>query len=457
MKNKKIGIVIFKYPLGASLTLINSAILLARQGYRVHIFIDKKSLGRNKIKFKEKDITLHPIKDTRGVRNQLTNESAAVRRYKKILAFRKQKFKKVPIGQIGYLSFIFFAQMPKLVSKIKESLLFLYWRLYAKNIFSAKKMAHCINCFFKDIPCFYQNMASFIDDKYLCIIGVEPEGLIAASLAAKEKIPVIYFNMELLLAKECKNLKKKVLKSLEKKYSKKCFLTLIQDERRANFFIADNQVPKEKVICVPVAPLGKAYKKGSDYLHKKLNIGRDKKIIICAGSIAPWTMSLKLAKLAQKWNDDMVLVLHDWRNNLKNDPYIKQLKALTKNKKVFLSLSRVPWKDLPKLLSSAGIGIAFYEDRGVNYRETCLSSNKIASYLKAGLPLITSDYLSFRKIIGKYKCGKCAEGPHQVERLAKEIFKNYPFFRKNALRCYKEKYNFAASFNKVIKRIKTIK
>ena len=243
------------------------------------------------------------------------------------------------------------------------------------------------------------------------------------------------------------------LKLLEKACTKRCFLTIMPDKRRERYFMKDNQITKQKIIHLPISKIEKPCTKKGDYLYKKFNIGKNKKIIIYAGSIAPWTMALEVAKEAQQWSNDLVLVLHDWRKNLDKDPYIKQLKKLTKNKKVYLSLKRVSWQVLPKLLSFAHIGLVFYENRSINYRETCLSSNKIASYLQVGLPIIANDYPSFKEIIGKYKCGKYTNNPGKVQKLAEEILANYSFYKKNAFFCFRAEYNFSKCFSSVLEAL----
>ena len=319
----------------------------------------------------------------------------------------------------------------------------------------SEKLHHYTKHFFKDLFVFYRKISNYIDDEYVCIIGVEPEGIIAAFLMNK-KIPIIYFNLELLLEKECKSPEKKKLKFLERDCNKKSYITLIADERRAKYLMDDNNIPEEKIVYVPVSALGDIYRDKSDYLRRILNISRDKKIVLYVANIVPWSMSLEIAEAAQRWNDDKVLVLHTWRTNLSNNPYINQIRNLTKNKKVYLSLNPVEWESLPELLSSADIGLIFYQNQGANFYETGSSSNKLAQYLQVGLPVITIDFPSFREVIEEYKCGKCAKNPEEIETLANEIFSNYNAYRNNAFTCYQEKYEFSKYFKIVIDKIKNI-
>ncbi len=434
---KKIGIIVFKYPLGVSPYIINSAILLAREGYKVHIFIDKPNFDRSRINFTDPNIILHLIQDKHnsGIWNR------------RIWIFRNGEFKTATIGTI--YRYIY----PRFMILIHMYLMFN--RDYLSSF--GGKLHHYTKYIFEDIFEFYKRTLEYIDDDYACIIGVEPKGLIAASfLSIEKKIPVIYFNMELFLENECKTSYEKFLKCVERECNKRSYITLIADERRAKYLINDNNIPIEKIVCVPVSALGETYQKKSDYLYKILGISKDKKIILYAGNIIEWSLSLEIAKAAQKWDDNMVLVLHTWKPNLDKDPYINQIRDLTKNKKVYLSLNPVEYESLPELLSSADIGLVFYKNLGKNFYETGSSSNKLAQYLQVGLPVITIDYPSFREVIEKYKCGECAKSPEEIETLVKKIFLNYDAYRNNSFKCYMENYEFSKHFKIVIDKIKSI-
>ena len=113
------------------------------------------------------------------------------------------------------------------------------------------------------------------------------------------------------------------------------------------------------------------------------------------------------------------------------------------------------WQSLPELLSSADIGLIFYQNLWENFYETGSSSNKLAQYLQVGLPVITSAYPSFREVIEKYKCGKCTNNPEEIEKRANEIFLDYAAYRNNAFKCYQEKYEFSKHFKVVIDKINT--
>ena len=434
---KKIGIVLFNYPLGVSPSLINTAIMLEGEGYDVHIFINRKTFSESEIEFHGNNI--HPISYIPGILNTC------------IPVIRKGRVKQIPLGKLIWSAY----------STINQAL----WKL---NIFPGKndsafnkRLLHHVKYFLRDHYEFYKGILNFIHEDYICIFGIEAHGLVVSNLLVenlpnKKRIPVVYYNLELLLEKECKSTKNKILKNLERQCNQKSLFTIIPDKRRAKHLIADNDIPEEKIVCVPVSALGEAHEHKSDYFHRKLKIPQSKKIILYAGNIISWSMSLEIAEAAQKWDDDKVLVLHTWRTDLDRDVYVSKIKRLTENKKVYLSLNPVEWDDLPELLSSADIGVLFYQNIGENFYETGSSSNKLAQYLQVGLPLITSDYPSFKEVIEKYGCGKCTNDPKEIEKLVNEIFLDYDAYRKNSFKCYEEGYEFSKHFNVVIDKIRKI-
>ena len=388
-QNKKIGLVIFWYPLGVSPTLINLVNSLVKRNCDVEIFIDRLSFHRAPIIFKNKKIKIH------------------------------------------------------LVSGIPEP-------------GSTTGLLHTFKVF-RGFNNFYRYLDEHISKDFSFIIGADTFGIIAAERISKiKKIPLIYFNLELLLSNECHSFKDKVIKLYEKKASRLASLIIIQDKNRAKYLIRDNHLEKNKIVYLPVAGLNIVQQK-NDYLRRKFQISKNKKIILYAGEIASWAMCLEIVQAAQKWPIQYVLVMHASRITNEVIDYLKQLQKEDYNKKVIFSLEPVSWVNVPKLLSSADIGLALYKNLGKNFTEIGFASGKLASYLQVGLPVITSNYPSLRKIIDQYQCGKYSNNTHDIVKLIDEILKKYSYFCQNARRCFKEKYEIKDYFNEVYNRLKIIK
>jgi glycosyltransferase involved in cell wall biosynthesis len=452
---KKIAIIVLNYWLSSNLSLISSATLLAREGYDVHIFIDDFMYKRSKAEFEEANIRVHPIKIGGDPRENITRwgtffaNKEAQRQDKKRSG---QGSALLDVGSVLYLAL-----------RAPREIISIYSPFFARAVAtpSIKTLKKYTRRFFPHIVEFYEKIANQIDEDFVCLIGVEPFGLIAATLAAdaskKEKsVPVIYYSKELLLEKECSTFESRIVKPLERMCNQMCYLTIIQDKRRAKLLRADNNLEIESIICVPDAGLGKAYRVKGNLLQEMCGIPQEKKVLLCAGYMAPWAMCLEMAEAAQNWRDDFVLVLHSWQEDLVNQPYITQIRRLTQTHKVYLSLKQVDWQKMPELVSSADIGLALYQNLGEARGEIGHSSNKLAQYLQMGLPVITTDYPSLRDVIDRYQCGACGSGPDSIEPLAEMIFDDYERYRANAFRCYENDYDFSKHFRKVIERIKDI-
>ena len=153
--------------------------------------------------------------------------------------------------------------------------------------------------------------------KYTCFIGIDPRGLILATAIGRiQRVPVIYYSLELYLSKEIR-LRNKIMKAIERRCNQKAQFTIIQDMERANLLSKDNGIPISKIVLVPNSPLGKANRRNSNFLRKRFGIAPHRKVILQAGAIASWTMSLELAMAARSWPKDWVLVLHARETPLK--------------------------------------------------------------------------------------------------------------------------------------------
>jgi glycosyltransferase involved in cell wall biosynthesis len=461
---KKIAIIVFNYWLSSSLSLTSCTTLLAREGYDVHIFIDDFIYKRSKAEFEEANIRVHPVKIGGDPREDTTWWDAFVANK----AAQRQDEKLSGLGSalldvgsaLNYLTLLAKSKTTLAIQSIHYAFIapFIARAVATPSTKTIKKYTRR---FFPHIVEFYEKIANQIDEDFVCLIGVEPFGLIAATLAADastkgKSVPVIYYDQELLLEKECHTAESRILKILERMCNRMCRFTIIQDERRAAYLRDDNNLEAESIVCVPVSGLGKAYRAKGNLLQEMCGIPQEKKVLLYAGYMAPWAMCLEMAEAAQNWRDDFVLVLHSWQEDIVRHPYITQIRRLTQTRKVYLSLKQVDWQKMPELVSSADIGLAFYQNLGENFREIGHSSNKLAQYLQMGLPVITTDYPSMRDVIDRYQCGACGSGPDSIEPLAEMIFNDYERYRANAFRCYENDYDFSKHFRKVIERIKQI-
>ncbi|MSU54701.1 MAG: hypothetical protein EXS48_02635 [Candidatus Staskawiczbacteria bacterium] len=434
MNKKRIGIIVADYPLGVLLDTTSMAIYLAKEGFLVDIFIDKYMYESARVDFDDKNIRVITVKAGFKATSGIFS--------KRILNFN-----------LG-------AGLDMVVKKIRDvrDASSQKHLLQIQNHGSFKeKLLNYQKCFFPQVYKFTTHLRKYINRDYLCLIGVEPRGLLSATLLAQDhNIPVIYQNMELLLADECKSDIDKVMKNLERECNQKCLFTIIQDQRRAQYLIKDNQLDPQKIKLLPNSLWEDAYKNTTDYLYKKLNIPKDKKIILYAGNLNWPSMSLEVAQLVQKWPDNYVLVLHTWAKFGRTDEYTNKMKEIIDNKRVYLSVEFLESRQFPELISSSAIGLVFYRNLGPNYYEIGSACNKLIRYLNAGVPVITIDFPSLKEKIEPAGAGVCVSSPELIGPAIETIMQNYQQYRAAAFKLYEQDYTFSKNFQEILATIKKI-
>jgi len=444
---KKIGIILFKYGLGDSPLLINSAFLLEREGYEIHIFIDADTFEQSRIDFERENIVVHTLK---------TSSEAEIKAVPPSL-LDKFAYAFSSNGMLGHLNLHKSVIWPRAQSLYHHILSLCYRTVYSRGAPDESLYSNTA-AFFPGLFEFYEKVAPEIDNHYVCILGVEAMGLIGATMIAQsgarqKQLPVIYYNMELLLEKNAFTLPLRALKSLERYCSQLCDGVVIQDKERGDYFVRDNKVPRAKLIYIPISGLSEIKRGKSDYFRDLFWIGHDKRIILDAGDIAASHMSLKIAEAANEWADDLVLILHGPTRE-PDSAYLDRLHRVARDEKVYISTNLVGWEQVPDLMSSADIGLLFLENLDPNFRAVGQSSNRLVQYLQVGLPVITVDFPSLKKVLMECRCGESTDNPSSIESAARQIFLDYDKYRDNAFRCYEAKYCMSTYFGEVLERIR---
>jgi glycosyltransferase involved in cell wall biosynthesis len=439
---KKVGIILYNYPLSVSSTHINSAHLFAQKGYEVYIFIDKYSYNEKLLNFSENNIHIISISQEQMLFNDFLSNFHGLYR---------NKFLDEQIRKFSTFCFIILNLIQKIAVRMFGEKYLFPKTSYSKLLFSSFPLKII---FFKEFL-LSKEISRKINGSFNFFIGTDATGLIIAYyVSEKNNSNLVYYNLELLLESECQSIFKLLTKSIERELNRKCAFTIIQDSTRSNHLIQDNSIGREKILLLPVSALGDQITSKSTYFHDLFGINYKKKIVLYAGNISEWSMCLELAQSVKNWPEEYVLIMHSW--NKPSNNYLKQITPLVDNKKIFLSTQPVSWSDLPLLLSGADIGLAFYKNLGKNFYETGLSSNKLAQYLQVGLPVITSDYPTFHEIIYKYRCGLCTNNLDTLCNDLEQIMNNYETYRENAFLCFNEVYNFSRNFDKVLEKLKEL-
>jgi glycosyltransferase involved in cell wall biosynthesis len=422
---KKVAFILTSYPLGVSTMVISAAKEFAQRGHLVDIFIDEREFNYSPISFHEKEInvvivdrksSIPPPGDTGngyGKRSPVINRLESVRNR---LAWIKH-FLFYLVGSI-FLS--------------NENQIYAMVRLFKPSYFSFLKLV-------KDR----------IDESYECLIGIEILGLFAARCCkTSPSQKIVYFNMELFQFSKDRSRTKFTRYILERSaLLGGVDLIMIQNEARRQTFLTVNPfIDPSKVLILPVAAIGNRYEKKSHFFRELFGIRHDKKLILYAGNIVDWAMCLEIVKSAAKWSNDFALVLHTYTENPSNPDYFSEIKENLIEGKSFLSMKALNYSELDEALSSADIALLFYQGSDENFTEIGFSSNKLAQYVKVGLPIISNDLPAFKEILENNKCGVCVPDAGNINDAAAKILQSYDEYRQNAFNLYDHKFNFSSYF-----------
>ncbi len=296
--------------------------------------------------------------------------------------------------------------------------------------------------------------------RYDAIFGVDAVGSACAEcVAALKKVPFFYWSLELTFARDARHPFKRLLKWLEKRAARRAAWIVIQDRLREQAFLAEHRPGHTRTLLVPNAPAGASASARSDvpgrpnHLQRTLGIAPDKLIVLHAGMLDPEVLAWELADSVRHWSAPYHLVLHTNFWKPLDDPYIQRIVAL-REPRLSISNQPVPIDQLDALIASAHIGLATYrDDLGPNYSLIVNASGKIPYYLRNGIPVICSDLPGMRDLMEQYGCGVAVRNVSEIPAALDAISRDYASFRRGALACYQERYEFSAHFAAVLEAL----
>lgn len=286
---------------------------------------------------------------------------------------------------------------------------------------------------------------------YKLFIGVEREGLVwAGEMARRLNIPCAYFSLELYTndSPHFKGRRFRRLKRLERLYHRRCRATIVQDAPRAKVLFGDNRVTPSIVHFVPVSLLGEARTRKSRYLHEKLGLKSDARIVLVLGQVDAKRYTHDAVAAAQEFPEEWVLVVHG--PAFGDARLLEELTRLNTAGRARISTDLMPESELGDLVASADVGVALYSDATQNEYWTGRASEKVARYAQAGVPMIAFDYPSFREVFERYGCGRVISDFGQFRHQLHVIFENHDAYRAGAFTAYAEVYEFSKHFSSVV-------
>lgn len=247
--------------------------------------------------------------------------------------------------------------------------------------------------------------------------------------------------------------------SIENKYEEQLPLIkskyiITHDKWHADFLKENFAIKESQLLLLPnSSPTPPPLHKG-DTLFKLFDFLEDSIVILHSGGLGEWFLCDEIAQAALRWDDNMKLVFHTSHNVESTDYYKNMISRIPSKSNIYFSTRPVPTNELDNLVSSAHIGLAFYNESLLKYRATGmgLAAGKIGNYLKCSIPVIATK-LSSLHYIEEYKCGILIDSPSEIKDAAETIISNYNRYAQNALKCYTELWEPTPYLRSIVDRL----
>ena len=291
--------------------------------------------------------------------------------------------------------------------------------------------------------------------KYDLIIGVDRHGLIDASVLNKfSETPYIFISFEIMFERETSAR----YKSLERTASKCVSLWIVQDEVRAQQLQFENFLQSTNKFLLPLASAGVGSVK-AERLRDRLGIPEEKKVAIVIGSVYGWSMISQIMKSVVNWPEEWVLIVHE-RYGRTSELLSAEVAAVENLLycKIFISDAATEMvDDMGSILAGVSVGLAFYEADlkkrylGKNLVYLGLSSGKISTYLRYGVPVIINEIGIYAEETRLYRFGCVVELPEEITNKLDEI--DHEEYRINARNYFAKKLDFNIYSNDIWSRL----
>jgi glycosyltransferase involved in cell wall biosynthesis len=289
---------------------------------------------------------------------------------------------------------------------------------------------------------------------YLFSIGFDPHGAFVAWLQRLVfGTPYVYHSLEILSVLPRHGWKLRLLKRLERRAARSAVLCLTQDDQRRAVLAESLGLLQSRIGVALNSPIGPPLTERGSYLHRKLGIDEDKRLVLAVGSLMRETWIDKMLGSVDAWPTDCVLVLHGW---IPEGGFAAQVQAEAAKRpgRVFLSTELLPDSGKYQVFQSAAIGLVCYEPVDANLKYAAGSSGKLYDFMRTGVPVVGNSIPGMRELVEGNGCGVVVDYGAQIGEALRKVLADYEAYRRGAAAAY-EKYRFEASYAVVLGRIES--
>jgi len=248
--------------------------------------------------------------------------------------------------------------------------------------------------------------------------------------------PQLYYSLEAGPIVEEHGLLRGLLSIIERIYLKIYKPILIsQSKKRASVL----QPQASNPLIIPVTSRRGAVSK-ADYIRKSYSISESRTIVSIIGGLGEDQLTSKLLHACLSWSDRFVLFVHSGSGSY--HPNVINL-SIAHPHKIILSTDSFSIDQAEDLLyAGSDIGVVLYDDLGFNYRNTAFSSGKLASYLRAGIPLLLPPFEEYSELLNEFKLGLQVRDLRSSESLLQVLLDEYSFFSAQARDAFQKIYHY---------------
>ncbi|NJM74459.1 MAG: glycosyltransferase family 4 protein [Acaryochloridaceae cyanobacterium RU_4_10] len=310
---------------------------------------------------------------------------------------------------------------------------------------------------------FIVNVKDLFKDVSL-IYAYDSFGYVAAYLSrffSFHKAPTIYQNHEISKYMEPLHSLTGWIQRAEKKFIHKANIVVFPDRDRANLFQTQMNLSRQPII-VPNFPLNSQFVLDENWMS--IIEMRWKFVTLFYRGWISETSSMKemitttslLSKLIKHINIRFVGFIHDdVYNDLKNWVNCENISNR------FSYLGVLPYKDLQDPTFSSSIGFALYKNKSFD-RVACASAcNKIYEYAACGLPVVVSDFSTYRDYLSGESWVRFADpdDPHSIVSAVLDILSDLESYKSmcvSARTAFEQKFNYESVFSPLLADIKSL-
>ena len=250
------------------------------------------------------------------------------------------------------------------------------------------------------------------------LIGVEKAGLdLAAEWSSRSGTPFVYYSLELYIEDHPELVHFAWQLARERACHARASGTIVQDPARWQVLRAANRIAEQPVFFLPIG----APARPSDAAPPARRTPALPVTLLSLGAQGPERYTHELINTADRLPPGFTIDLH---GPVCHAPTRARAHAHLPAS-VRFSTQILPEHALPRLLAAADIGLALYRCNNANERLTAFSSQKVAMYLQAGLPIIAFRNDAYADLFARFPCGDMIDDISQVGAAAGRICDAY--------------------------------